>query len=95
MTELIITYYDDEKTIVNEKYYTKDGDKNDDRDGEKNGIYRSWYENGQIYVECMYVDDMINGLYKSWYEDGQIEEECNYSDGEKEGIYKNGIMMGE
>ena len=53
---------------------------------QKNGEYKEWYENGQLYVECVYKDDKIEGEYKEWYENGQLYAEC---------VYKNGIFDGE
>ena len=54
-----------------------------DKEGKVNGLYREWYENGQLERECTYKDDKKAGLYRRWYKNGQLQEECTYKDGEK------------
>ena len=54
-------------------------------DGKKNGEYKEYRENGQLYVICSYTDDKVNGEYKSYYEDGQLEEIFSYTDDRKNG----------
>ena len=41
----------------------------------KDGLYRSWYDNGQKKDECTYVAGKKDGLHQLWYEDGQKNEE--------------------
>ena len=53
------------------------------------GEYKEWYENGQLWKECVYKDGKKEGEYKLWYRDGQLWEECVYKDGELEGEYKS------
>ena len=49
-------------------------------DDKIHGLYKKWYENGQIEVETKYVDGRLYGLYKYWYKNGQSREETNYVD---------------
>ena len=51
------------------------------KDGELDGLYRSWYENGQLDFEYNYKDGKEDGLCKGWYENGELSYETNYKDG--------------
>ena len=42
------------------------------------GIYKSYWENGQLSCEVNYINDEKNGIYKSYYDNGQLKEEVNY-----------------
>jgi antitoxin component YwqK of YwqJK toxin-antitoxin module len=53
--------------------------------GKLNGIYKAYYENGQLYSEVNYINDKKNGIYNSYYENGQLRKKVNYID------YFNGI----
>jgi antitoxin component YwqK of YwqJK toxin-antitoxin module len=76
-----ITHYDKEKTKVKEEYFKMNG--------KMNGIYKSYWKNGQLCTEVNYIDDIMNGIKKSYFPNGQLEEELNYIDGKKNGIYKS------
>ena len=54
-------------------------------DGKKNGEYKEYRENGQLYVICSYTDDKKNGMYKSYYENGQLWEICSHTDDKMNG----------
>jgi len=60
-----------------------------------NGPYKSWYENGQLKVECEYKCFRPEGPYKSWYENGELILECGYKDGNFEGPYKSWYENGQ
>ena len=63
--------------------------------GKKEGIYRKYYENGQLCEEVNYIDDKMNGIYKRYHENGQLWIEVNYIDNEKNGIYKSYYENGQ
>ena len=44
------------------------------------GIYKSYYENGQLWKEENYIDDKRNGIYKLYWSNGQLVYEENYID---------------
>ena len=50
---VIRTYYDKEKTIMKEEYF-KINDK-------KEGIYKEYMENGQLWEEVNYIDNKKHG----------------------------------
>lgn len=60
----------------------------------KNGSYKTYYENGNKYLECNYIDGKKHGLLTVWYENGNKQMECNYIDSKKNGLltvwYENG-----
>ena len=61
-----------------------------------NGLFQSWYDNGQMCEEVMYKDGKYDGLYQNWYENCQKHEEILYKDMKRHGLYqswhKNGQM---
>jgi antitoxin component YwqK of YwqJK toxin-antitoxin module len=50
-----------------------------------NGEYLNWYDNGQMYEKCNYVDGKMNGEYLEWYSNGQMMIKGNYVDGKING----------
>ncbi len=75
------------KLIIYEKNY---------KEGKKEGIQKSWHENGQIWNEGNYKEGKKEGIQKNWYDNGQLCYEENYKEGELDGIqkewYKNGQL---
>ena len=49
---------------------------------EKNGEYKEWHKNGQLFVHVFYKDGKLNGEYKQWYDNGQLFSHYLYNDGE-------------
>lgn len=77
----------------------------------KNGVYRSWYENGQPRLEVLFVENVPKGEIISWHPNGQRALQAALSDTGKlhgpvhvfysngqtrfEGSYTNGVPMGD
>jgi antitoxin component YwqK of YwqJK toxin-antitoxin module len=59
------------------------------------GLYQSWHENGEKWVECTYVNGKLEGLYQRWYENGQKLDECTYVNGQREGLYQRWYENGQ
>lgn len=63
-------------------------------DGERNGKWDEWYENGQKKISCFYEDNCAEGMIKEWHEDGKkksIEKLINRKyEGQRITWYKNG-----
>jgi len=55
-----------------------------DREGE----YKTWYENGQLEVQAFYRNGKEEGEHKSWHENGQLGVQAFYRDDEPEGKRK-------
>ena len=49
-----------------------------DRDGELDGKYASWYDNGQLEIETNFKFGKYDGKYNSWYENGKKRSEFYY-----------------
>ncbi len=79
------------------------------RRGEPNGIYISWYGNGQNMEKGAFKKGKLHGLGVEWYENGQKRSEVTYKNGnldgtwtewyeneqkKSEGTYKNGKKNG-
>jgi antitoxin component YwqK of YwqJK toxin-antitoxin module len=41
--------------------------------GQKHGLYKYWYPNGKLSVECTYKNGKIECFYKSWLSEGVLE----------------------
>ena len=54
--------------------------------GKKEGIYKSYWNNGQLWEEVNYIDGKMNGIYKRYHYNGQLWEEVNYIDGLRQWI---------
>ena len=63
-TGVINIFYDEEKTMLSEEYFQINN--------KKQGIYKSYYETGQLWEEVNYIDDKREEIYKSYYETGQL-----------------------
>ena len=69
------TYYDPEKTRLKSEVFI--------HNSKKEGIYKSYYKNGQLWEEVNYINDIENGIYNSYHENGQLRDKINYINGKK------------
>ena len=65
------------------------------RDSIQNGLYQSWYKNGEKWVECTYVNGKREGLFQEWRRNGQKLEEFTLVNGLAEGLYQSWHQNGE
>ena len=79
-TKVIRNYYDKKQQIIKEEYFVMNG--------KKEGIYKSYHDNGKLCKEVNYIDGKKNGLCINYYKNGDIECETNYINNNKEGIYR-------
>ena len=60
------------------------------------GPYKTWYDNGQMYIKCNNVNGYPEGEYQRWHRNGQMHIKSQYVNGQKEGEYflwyRNGQM---
>ena len=63
--------------------------------GDKHGIYKSWYESGQLFCQTSYKNGQEDGEYKLWYDNGQLTCQGPYKKGMKEGEYKSWLPSGQ
>ena len=63
-------------------------------DGEKDGLWTVWHENGQVFFEATYKNGKKNGLFTYSYKNGLKEIEGNFIDNKYDGTiiyyYENG-----
>jgi antitoxin component YwqK of YwqJK toxin-antitoxin module len=51
------------------------------QDGQRHGVSRHWYENGQLQHESSCRNGCTHGVSRLWYRNGQLESEYVYVDG--------------
>lgn len=51
------------------------------KDGELDGLYAGWYENGQMRFEMNYRNGVKHGIEAAWNEYGVIQYHREYKDG--------------
>jgi antitoxin component YwqK of YwqJK toxin-antitoxin module len=63
-------YYTTEETILKEEYFQINY--------KKEGVYKSYYPNGNLYKIGNYVDDKLEGECKEYYQNGKLKSICNF-----------------
>ncbi len=58
------------------------------RNGERHGVWTSWYKDGSIKSELRFRNGKRHGFYKTWYRNGKIRYEGQYHHGERTGTWK-------
>ena len=79
-------YHDIDQVMLEETY--------DDK-GRKQGISRSFHQNGQLAKEEFNIDDQPHGEIKTWYENGALESHHVYEMGksvEEKSFYRDGVL---
>ena len=59
----------------------------------KQGLYQTWYDNGQLASRSNFIDGKFHGLVEEWYPNGQIRQRSHWAKGNIEGNAK-GQMNG-
>jgi len=66
---------------------------------DKEGSFKSYFENGQLEIKTTYDKGKNNGYYTSYYENGQIKFETIYINNIRQNYYKwydmNGYLIQE
>ena len=66
------------------------------KDGKRDGMWFSFWKNGNIQYEGVFKDGKEHGFFESFYENGQLKERKTYKDGKEEGLveqfYENGQL---
>lgn len=63
--------------------------------GKREGVAKTWSQNGALRVESYYSQNKLVGVYKSWWENGVLSLKVNYSNGLKQGEEKQWFPNGE
>ena len=72
-TGLVKTYYDDNQQKLKEEYF--------EVDGVKEGNYKSYHENGQLWLICNYANGLRHGEHKYFYITGELIVNRQYMNG--------------
>ena len=64
MAKVVRRYYNKEQTKLEEEYF--------EIDGKIEGVYKEYWDNGQLKQICNYINDYRNGEYKHYHYDGQF-----------------------
>jgi len=73
----------------------KEGSQCNYRSNTKEGLYTTWYENGQVEHSATYKKGLVNGLSAFWYKNGIKESEENWLHGQLNGKVKYWTEQGE
>ena len=84
-------YKDEERTrLISEKQLYRDGTtyiEGTYRDGEREGVWKAWHANGQLWSVGEYQGGKENGLKTVYYENGQKYYEGRVEDDERVGVW--------
>ena len=70
-----------------------------DNNGLKEGLWKFYYDSGEIEQEAHYKDDKLEGLWRYFYESGNTKAEGNHVNNKQDGLwryfYESGILSEE
>lgn len=79
--KIMKTYYDYYNTKLKEEYQI-------DKNGFKNGYYKSYSQNKMPYEVGQYKNDLKTGIWKTYDADGKLKQEANFKEDEYNGLVK-------
>ena len=53
----------------------------------KSKEHKEYFENGQLWKHCFYLNGKLHGEYKAYYQNGQLWEHCFYLNGNRLGFF--------
>tara|TARA_B110000116_G_scaffold272288_1_gene296345 strand:- start:1017 stop:1601 length:585 start_codon:yes stop_codon:yes gene_type:complete len=67
----------------------KDGyfEKGTYKDGKKNNVFETYYENGQLESKGTFKDGKFDGVYEYYHENGQLCSKGTYKNSKEEGLW--------
>jgi antitoxin component YwqK of YwqJK toxin-antitoxin module len=65
------------------------------KNGKQDGVWKLYYENGQVKQEQNFKDGEADGLWKDFYENGKLMREANYKNGEDNGLHRSWLENGK
>jgi antitoxin component YwqK of YwqJK toxin-antitoxin module len=57
------------------------------KDGKREGLWKSWYEDGKQWSETTFKAGIKNGKTTTWYENGNKRYEGEYTNDEESGLW--------
>ena len=90
--KLVESYFiDDGDTIITgEKVFHENGQvymMGKIKDKERNGLWKTYYEDGTPWSETHFKEGILDGSTKTWYKNGKVRFTGFYTDGEKSGTW--------
>ena len=67
--------------LQNELFSIINQDETNFKEGKFDGVFRAWYDNGQLEYEQNWKDVKPDGVQREWYENGQFKSEGNWKEG--------------
>jgi antitoxin component YwqK of YwqJK toxin-antitoxin module len=64
-------------------------------EGKREGVARTWSEQGVLRTQSYYKHNRLEGVYESWWENGNLAAQTNYEKGVKQGVEKEWYQSGE
>ncbi|MFI1744392.1 hypothetical protein [Thalassobellus sediminis] len=61
----------------------------------KEGVYKEYYKNGALKVECTYVNNKRSDVYRLFYDTGELKSEVVYVKGLKQGVFNQFFKNGK
>ena len=56
--------------------------------GKKEGVFKKFYNTGELEINCIYNENKNNGEYIRYYKNGKIDTKGIYVEGLKHGIWE-------
>ena len=57
-------------------------------------LNQEYYESGQLWEECNFINNKLNGICQEYYESGQLNTECNFINNKRNGLYQEYYDLG-
>ena len=61
----------------------------------KNGLHKSWHENGQMWKRHIFKNGEEDGLRESWHTNGQMSVRCTLKNGKRYGLFESWYPNGQ
>lgn len=93
-TPRIVSYYSDdspEAELLKETVFFPSGNKHMEgtyKDGLRDGKWTSWYEDGAVWSEGYFKEDLGHGVRTTYYPNGKVRYQGMMEMGERKGVWK-------
>tara|TARA_Y100000994_G_scaffold159072_1_gene130365 strand:+ start:181 stop:1131 length:951 start_codon:yes stop_codon:yes gene_type:complete len=87
-------YLKNNMSLVNGKIYSDFGDCGEIKNGKKVGLWRTYYDNGQLSVKEFYKNDKLDGEYIEYFLNGRIKLKTNFNNGQINGDWETNYFNG-
>ena len=62
--------------------------------GKRQGVAKTWFNNGVLKLESHYKQNKLEGSYISWWNNGVLAMDANYTNGKLQGVQKQWYYTG-